>query len=420
MKSHLWRWGPTFGLLGAMACSSGPTGPEARVTIKTSPLALEGIGEAVYSVTVVNAQGQTVWDKELVEHLATARARCATSARATPARAPTPTPSALSVVELDDEDGDALGDADWDKPDPIVQEVDCVENSDVVVRFNLTIVRSANQGFFDIAINFSDIFCSAKLDCEPEFLQNPGKGGKSDLTAVVAFACTAGKDQDTTLYWGDASIVCRDGEKITATYPVHPASGEGNHGPIASTQDPKNFGVYESANYQTVEEFEGLDKCSWVTALGLDLTKLGDNCTFEATATAGDHAFTDPYLHTPTDTVYPLIRWKVPLTGSKRELLCGANALNGPHSGVTTEYTSLDGMQFEAGAACGGKPFFNHLACSGTSAGSELAFVPSADGSVSVTYGGKTYGPFALPDGTTFDTGTGECCVEPCCEETPE
>jgi len=28
------------------------------------------------------------------------------------------------------------------------------------------VVRAANQGFFDVAVSFDDIFCAAKFDCE--------------------------------------------------------------------------------------------------------------------------------------------------------------------------------------------------------------------------------------------------------------
>jgi len=42
--------------------------------------------------------------------------------------------------------------------------VGCVPNADVPVDFNFTLMRNAQQGFFDVAVNFDDVFCSAKLD----------------------------------------------------------------------------------------------------------------------------------------------------------------------------------------------------------------------------------------------------------------
>ncbi|MFT7582300.1 MAG: hypothetical protein ACI9MR_003982, partial [Myxococcota bacterium] len=43
--------------------------------------------------------------------------------------------------------------------------VTCTENADTPVNFNITVMRTAGQGFFDIAVSFDDVFCSAKLDC---------------------------------------------------------------------------------------------------------------------------------------------------------------------------------------------------------------------------------------------------------------
>ena len=51
----------------------------------------------------------------------------------------------------------------WQNPCPTgcAVDFDCVENRDTRVEFNFTIMRNANQGFFDIAVNFTDVFCSA-------------------------------------------------------------------------------------------------------------------------------------------------------------------------------------------------------------------------------------------------------------------
>ena len=60
MRSHSWRLGPLLGLVGATACSSGPSDPEGHLKIETSALTLEGIDEAIYTVTVENVLGQVV------------------------------------------------------------------------------------------------------------------------------------------------------------------------------------------------------------------------------------------------------------------------------------------------------------------------------------------------------------------------
>jgi hypothetical protein len=93
----------------------------------------------------------------------------------------------------------------------------CVEDSDVPVQFNFTIMASAKQGFFDIAVRFDEVFCSAKLDTCYE------DGGQINLlfddsgneahTAVAAIACTAGTEALTThLFHSTFQVVC--GETI--------------------------------------------------------------------------------------------------------------------------------------------------------------------------------------------------------------
>ncbi|MFO0748250.1 MAG: hypothetical protein U1F43_21700 [Myxococcota bacterium] len=103
----------------------------------------------------------------------------------------------------------------------------CAENADTLVEFNLTVMRSAQQGFFDVAVNFSDIFCSAKFDCQyPTDADDDGNedaikllfdaSGQRRDTGVLAFACTAGTataldEGDTHLYMSDIEIDCGQG-----------------------------------------------------------------------------------------------------------------------------------------------------------------------------------------------------------------
>ena len=81
-------------------------------------------------------------------------------------------------------------------------------------------MRDAQQGFFDISVNFEDILCSAKLDCVPSLLHRPG--GARDLTAVLGFACTSGGD-DTCLYTGPVTIDCDGDEYDTVVDPNQPS-----------------------------------------------------------------------------------------------------------------------------------------------------------------------------------------------------
>ncbi len=78
-------------------------------------------------------------------------------------------------------------------------------------------MRDANQGFFDVAINFEDVFCSAKLDCTYDndgnvpinLLFDPVTGERRQ-TAVVALACTQGPNADnrTHLHVTDVRYRC--------------------------------------------------------------------------------------------------------------------------------------------------------------------------------------------------------------------
>ena len=61
-------------------------------------------------------------------------------------------------------DGPLCGLAFMD-PGPLVKTFPCTPNADTPVDFDVTVMRQANQGFFDVAVSFDAIFCAAKLDC---------------------------------------------------------------------------------------------------------------------------------------------------------------------------------------------------------------------------------------------------------------
>jgi hypothetical protein len=87
------------------------------------------------------------------------------------------------------------------------------------VTFNFTIMGQADQGFFDVAVNFDAIFCSAKVDCtyddagnDPiELLHDPATGERTQ-TAVIGIACSAGpgNDVDTAILLNDIRLYCGD------------------------------------------------------------------------------------------------------------------------------------------------------------------------------------------------------------------
>jgi len=135
--------------------------------------------------------------------------------------------------------GPALGPSDYNNPcpanRPCTRPAPCTNNSDTLVEFNLTVMRAARQGFFDIAVNFEDIFCSAKTDCQYaggapiKLLHNPREApSERDDTVVVAFACTTGTGDDTTLHMDDISVVCGTAAGAYEVARIDPASGPGN------------------------------------------------------------------------------------------------------------------------------------------------------------------------------------------------
>jgi len=81
----------------------------------------------------------------------------------------TPTRWAASTVSVDlvalYEAGGLVAADSYKNPGRLSREIVCVANTDVAVTFDLTIVRDATQGFFDVAVTFRDIFCSAKKLC---------------------------------------------------------------------------------------------------------------------------------------------------------------------------------------------------------------------------------------------------------------
>lgn len=99
----------------------------------------------------------------------------------------------------------------------------CSPNADTFVEFNLTVMRDAQQGFFDVAVNFEDIFCSGKLDSRYS-VNNPimllhGTDGQRDHTAVSALACTQGASNTiaTTLFRNNANVQCSTTDCATFT-----------------------------------------------------------------------------------------------------------------------------------------------------------------------------------------------------------
>ena len=314
-----------------------PTGPS--VTLTVAPLTLSGITDARYQLAVRNAGDDPILDRTIDSR--GYGAGDGSLSYVGPCDASS-NPNVLSLTLLDLYEGDGgatqVDPASYANPGTVETEFTCVDNADVAVDVALTVARDAQQGFFDVAVDFDNIFCSAKLDCvdaqgQPLRLLFDA-GGARARTAVVALACTGGLNgADTTLYRDDLVVACTGG---TAT--VDPSAGPGNLAVSAGITDPQGV-LFAAAVYRGDEQL-GYDKRYWNVLLGL--APSAANCTLATRATAAR----DPFAAgtTPTGTTYPFVVWSVPLTGAGGALACTHHPLGGasPNDGVAIAYTGLD------------------------------------------------------------------------------
>jgi|GEM_PF-1229443 len=311
-----------------------------QVAIAIAPITLPGVTNACYTLTVTNGQSQQVWTRSNlcaddygdgsgdVAYVGT----CDASAGAEQNTV------ALTLDALY-AGGVELPDGSYDNPTasgPVTQVATCVADGDVPVSFDLTVMRMATQGFFDVAVSFEDIFCSAKLDCEdsggnPIRLLSNDEGVRSP-TAVMAFACTGGEGADTVLHMSNVVISCPSLPDLV----IDPTGGPGN---LSNEDSPvvPNATLFEAAVYRGAEQLGTYGKRYWNVALGLeDVT----GCTLSAEATASDGDFTDGW--TPPGTTWPYVIWDGDFD------TCTRHELNQGDGVVYTEYTGLAGIQFAA------------------------------------------------------------------------
>ncbi len=298
-------------LVSLSACSTSsepdPTGPEIAITV--SPLSLPEITNASYRITV-RTPTDVVWTADIDadtygngEGAVTYVGPCDATAVNT---------VELTLLDLFDAGG-RLDASDYVNPTingPLTRTVPCIPNADQLVEFNLTVMRSAQQGFFDIAVNFEDLFCSAKLDCRDgqnpiELVHHPVSGERLP-SAVIALACTAGPRADTHLYMTELVVTC--GETIIGI-PV--TQGPGN---LYSAEDPAPRPLTQVMTFTGKEllsqDNNPLNKLYFNTAIGIDFSAIGPNqlaqgCTLSLRATAADGALED--CSTAADTTYPIL-----------------------------------------------------------------------------------------------------------------
>jgi hypothetical protein len=327
--------------------AEAPSG--SQVAIEVAPLDLPGITAADYVVTVRSSNTEVVWSRSL------SSGRYGDGGGSLSYVGPcdadrSPNTVELALASLSDGDGALVAGVDFANPaptgDPLRITVDCTANTDTPVRFELTVVRAAAQGFFDTAISFSDLFCSAKLDCEGapgvplELLTDPITGARSQ-TAVLGFACTAGAGQDTWLHMDTVEIACATGPLVT----VDPGAGPGQLDPPYAGANTEL--LFQTAVYRGSERLPGFIKGYWNVALGLNtgaFTTLGP-CTLSASATASEGPLSGGA--TPSGVRYPYVHWERPLVAGDGSLACARHAVN-DGTGVAVAYTATTGHAFAA------------------------------------------------------------------------
>jgi len=336
------------------APASAPVGGHLNVAV--APLDLPNVTEAVYRLTVKNQAGQLVWQKTI------SSTQYGNGQGAAAYVGPCDGQSNPNRIELELESLSASGavlspTADYANPaplgSPIFLTATCEADKDVPVEFNLNIARAGEQGFFDISVNFQDLFCSAKLDCERtvngqpqplELLYNPHTG-KRDLTAVLGFACTAGPDQDTYLHMSKVAITCSGANP--QTFYVDSQTGPGNLNPPFLGPPNTTDLIFQAATYRGEELIGTTNKFYWNVAIGLNEDAFANlqPCTLTATATASEGPLVDGT--TPDGMRWPYIDWEVPLFDAEGAFACHAYELGGGTE-VEVKYTDPGPISFAA------------------------------------------------------------------------
>jgi len=420
----------------ATACQEhvGPS-PEAesQVAIEVSPLTLSGVGDATWRISVHNGATppELVWSHEVgSQQFGDGAGGVAYVGPCDASPGNRLNTVSLELLALYDDLGAVIPPEDYQNPTsptPLSVTVECQENADVPVQFNVTVMRRAEQGFLDVTVGFDNVFCSAKMDCADEFLLYPhddpqGRTGRGP-TAVIAFACTTGSDaagdpRPTHMYLNEVKMVCpRHPPEDDVTVWVLSGDGPGNLGPRPPL-------LYQSAVYYGKEGFTDINKCYWNLALGVELDAITDAgpCRVTVTGTASPEPF--EYNQVAAGQAWPVVTWDVTLDLDDGALACGLNPLDGQDSGVVTDYTSPDSAAFFTyGLSCeGDEPTIETAdACGVPFEGQNFFFTRSAEG-ILVSWGGVSApSPYTLPDpswrlAAFGDPGSGAaCCADGCC-----
>jgi len=401
----------------------------ARVAVNVAPLSLAGVDDACFRLTVyagATSAAPVVWSEARVcssrfgdgrgglAYVGPCDASVAGGTNTVglvledlcsggPCAATTPGPTSVAASQWRNPCAGPLG---------CTRAATCRPNADAGVRFDLTVARTAQQGFFDVAVQFEDIYCSAKVDCvsasgEPLLLLHDPATGKRGQSVVVAWTCTAGPGTTTWLYFDNVALTCFDDEvsppAVIGPWAYDPSLGPGNTGPGEAPF------VFQSAVYETTTATNGI--AAWSLALGVRPEDLPGRCELTGRATASQTLWTDGVP--PEGAVYPAIDFAVTLSQRAGALSCGAHPLDELGSGVSTVY--LQGAPRSFTHAMNGANLevttFARKACGQVVASltEGVSFSTSPEGlTVRV---GKDQSPFyPLPADLAIESCCGGCC----------
>ncbi|TNF28934.1 MAG: hypothetical protein EP329_16905 [Deltaproteobacteria bacterium] len=335
------------------------------MAIDVAPLSLPGLSDVEYTLTVV-ANGATVWTKTLRSSAYGDGAGAISYVGTCDAEFPQNTVE-LVLEALEVGGTPLVAGVDYANPaptgSPLTLVADCVADQDTPVTFDVTVARAATQGFFDVAVQFEDLFCSAKLDCEkdtgdPLTLLFDPLTGERDLTAVLALACTAGPDAAaSTLHLNDLIVTCDDG----SVFSVMPDQGPGNLSPSFPGPAPDTTHLFfQTAVFRGEEPLAGAHKAYWNVALGLNADAFATfhRCVLTTRGTATDGALTDGW--TRPGAVWPYVDWNVELFSADGATRCTQHGL-GDGNGVAIAYTTTAGAQFAVSFAAALPAVTRHL-----------------------------------------------------------
>jgi len=342
-------------LIVALSCEADGTAPgdgEASITLTVAPMGLSGVGDVTYLVTVTNGDSDVVWSREVSSSRSGDGAGAITYVGPCDA-AVNPNTVAVAVVAIEEDSGEPLPASRYFNPapadNPLTALVECRTNQNTPVAFDITVAMHARQGFFDVAVSFDHIFCSAKLDCLGDggaplrLLFDPLTGLRAQ-TAVLGFACTAGHERDTHLWMDPVVITCDGG----GPFAINVAGGPGNLDPSFPGPAPNLTDlVFQAAAFRGAEELDAHDAWNlayWNIAIGLNEHAFStlERCQLQGMATASGEPFIGGA--TPPGMRYPVVVWDVTLI-EDGELTCAHHELDSGQ-GVNTAYTASTGHHF--------------------------------------------------------------------------